>query len=237
MKMKIIGHRGVPSLELENTAASIKKAIELGVPMIEFDVHITRDRRVVLSHDASLGKLGGGDFLIADTTYAELQKHPLRNGEPVPLLSTVMEIVGPTPVIIEIKVLGAVQLVLDVIDAFPAAQVSIASPIYSQIAELKQLRPHLPGYIRVVTNPFDGFYTAKGIGADGLDLNFWLLNPLTYFMCRHSNMQLMVYTVNFRLLVRFIHLLYPKAMICTNYPQYYVPHKKLLERLPHVRRP
>jgi len=48
-----IGHRGTRGLMPENTIPAMTKAIELGCNTIEFDVHITKDGKVVVYHDAS----------------------------------------------------------------------------------------------------------------------------------------------------------------------------------------
>ena len=40
-----IGHRGARAYEVENTIESFKKAIELGVNAIEFDVRATKGRK------------------------------------------------------------------------------------------------------------------------------------------------------------------------------------------------
>lgn len=48
-----VGHRGARGLMPENTIPSFKKAIEVGANTIEFDVHITKDHKVVIYHDAS----------------------------------------------------------------------------------------------------------------------------------------------------------------------------------------
>ncbi|MDT3401903.1 glycerophosphodiester phosphodiesterase family protein [Mucilaginibacter terrae] len=48
-----IGHRGTRGLMPENTIPAMIKAIELGCNTIEFDVHITKDGKVVVYHDAS----------------------------------------------------------------------------------------------------------------------------------------------------------------------------------------
>lgn len=45
------GHRGCRGLMPENTIAAMIKAIDLGVTTIEMDVVITRDKKVILSHD------------------------------------------------------------------------------------------------------------------------------------------------------------------------------------------
>jgi glycerophosphoryl diester phosphodiesterase len=48
-----IGHRGTRGLMPENTIPSMTKAIEVGANTIEFDVHITKDKKVVVYHDES----------------------------------------------------------------------------------------------------------------------------------------------------------------------------------------
>ena len=45
------GHRGARGLMPENTIPAMLKAIDLGVTTIEMDVHITSDKKVILSHD------------------------------------------------------------------------------------------------------------------------------------------------------------------------------------------
>lgn len=46
-----IGHRGAPHYFPENTMASFKKALELGVNGLEFDICITKDKKLILFHD------------------------------------------------------------------------------------------------------------------------------------------------------------------------------------------
>ena len=50
-KFFIYGHRGVPSLEQENTIPSFQKAIELNYDGIELDVQITKDNKIIIYHD------------------------------------------------------------------------------------------------------------------------------------------------------------------------------------------
>ena len=51
MTFEIQGHRGARGLLPENTIPSFKKAIDLGVQTIELDVVISKDKKVVVSHD------------------------------------------------------------------------------------------------------------------------------------------------------------------------------------------
>ena len=47
----IIGHRGAPYHFPENTLASFQKALDLGANGLEFDICITKDKKLVLFHD------------------------------------------------------------------------------------------------------------------------------------------------------------------------------------------
>ena len=46
------GHRGTRGLMPENTIPAMKKALDLGVQTLELDVVISKDKQVVVSHDA-----------------------------------------------------------------------------------------------------------------------------------------------------------------------------------------
>jgi glycerophosphoryl diester phosphodiesterase len=54
-----IAHRGASAHAPENTLPAFRLAIRAGVPMIEFDVHQTKDRELVVVHDASLQRTTG----------------------------------------------------------------------------------------------------------------------------------------------------------------------------------
>ncbi|MDN5201506.1 glycerophosphodiester phosphodiesterase family protein [Fulvivirgaceae bacterium BMA10] len=50
--MEIQGHRGARGLSPENTIVAFEKAVDLGVGVLELDVVITKDKQVVISHEA-----------------------------------------------------------------------------------------------------------------------------------------------------------------------------------------
>ena len=52
---KFCAHRGLPVGFPENTIPSFAAAIALGADEIEFDVRITKDCELAVSHDAALG--------------------------------------------------------------------------------------------------------------------------------------------------------------------------------------
>lgn len=67
-----VAHRGLSSKAIENTIDSFKMASELPFFGIECDIHITKDRQIIVHHDSSIKRLTNIDLLIKDATYEEL---------------------------------------------------------------------------------------------------------------------------------------------------------------------
>jgi glycerophosphoryl diester phosphodiesterase len=107
----IIGHRGYHAKYPENTIASFEAAIEAGAIMIELDVMLSRDRKLVVIHDATLERTTNGHGSVADLTLAELKQLDAGNwvdtkfaGQTIPELSEVLDQAnGRTYINIEIK--------------------------------------------------------------------------------------------------------------------------------------
>ncbi len=100
-KIEIIAHRGFNDQFPENTMIAFKEALALGVDMIELDVHMTKDRKVVVHHDDILGRTVPGSGLIKNHTWKELQTLDAGSwfdqkfsGERIPLLEEVLELIG-----------------------------------------------------------------------------------------------------------------------------------------------
>jgi glycerophosphoryl diester phosphodiesterase len=70
----VYAHRGANLERPENTIEAFELALELGAHAIETDAHLTRDGRVVLSHDPSLERTTGVKLDIVDATYSELRR-------------------------------------------------------------------------------------------------------------------------------------------------------------------
>jgi glycerophosphoryl diester phosphodiesterase len=83
------GHRGNPAEYPENTLASFRSAIELGVDMIECDVHLSADGELVVIHDHTLERTTNGTGLVVQRSLAELRRLDAGNGERLPVLAEV----------------------------------------------------------------------------------------------------------------------------------------------------
>lgn len=69
----LYAHRGA-SLELpENTLEAFRLALDLGAHAIETDAHMTRDGRIVLSHDPTGERQCGVPRAISETTFEEVR--------------------------------------------------------------------------------------------------------------------------------------------------------------------
>ena len=103
-KVLVSGHRGESCFGLENTMYSFKRALSLGVDMIETDVHMTKDGHLILMHDDSVDRTTNGSGKIKDLTLVEIKKlDATKNAkikvepEAPPLLSEFLELMLKYP--------------------------------------------------------------------------------------------------------------------------------------------
>jgi glycerophosphoryl diester phosphodiesterase len=73
--LTIVGHRGAKGLALENTAPSMEAAIAYGVDMVEIDLRLSKDGRVVLLHDENAVARNGEIIHPQDYTYEQLRQY------------------------------------------------------------------------------------------------------------------------------------------------------------------
>ena len=114
-----IAHRGASGYEPENTLRSFQKAIELGVDVIEFDVHICKTGEVVVIHDDSVDRTTNGKGKIVDKTLGELKILDAGKGEKIPMLEEALDLIDRKAKInIELKGVGAVEPTAKIIRNF-----------------------------------------------------------------------------------------------------------------------
>jgi len=69
-----VAHRGHSIAYPENTLEAYRKAIELGVEMIECDVNITRDGTLVMMHDPTLDRTTTGTGRVSASIWEDIQQ-------------------------------------------------------------------------------------------------------------------------------------------------------------------
>lgn len=103
-------HRGLhDDLLPENSIAAFRAAKEAGFG-VELDIQFTADKQIVVFHDSDLARMCGVNKRVDSLTYDELQQYTLLHSDQrIPLLSDVLNVLGTTPVVCEIKSYGAVM--------------------------------------------------------------------------------------------------------------------------------
>jgi glycerophosphoryl diester phosphodiesterase len=94
--MIIFGHRGAPGFPRvgENTVASFRKALQSGATGLEFDVRRCGDAHLVVIHDETIDRTTNGTGPVAALSYDQLRRFNAGFGEPVPLLTDVLDQFG-----------------------------------------------------------------------------------------------------------------------------------------------
>ncbi len=113
----VIAHAG-SELYPTDTLYALREYADMGVDILEMDVHMTKDRQIILIHDETVDRTTNGTGDVREMTLAELQKldaghhwtnddgesYPLRgHGINIPTLEEVFMIFPDYPMIIEIK--------------------------------------------------------------------------------------------------------------------------------------
>lgn len=98
----ILGHRGSPLEAPENTLASLRRALDLGLDGVEYDVHSCASGEAILIHDETLDRTTDAHGYVRDKTLPELFGvdaggwfHRHFAGEPLPLLEEALDLSVP----------------------------------------------------------------------------------------------------------------------------------------------
>ncbi|KZE38506.1 hypothetical protein AV656_06265 [Bhargavaea cecembensis] len=72
--MEIFAHRGASGSRPENTMAAFRKAAELPIDGVEFDIHLSSDGVPVVIHDETVDRTTDGSGYVKDLTLNELKR-------------------------------------------------------------------------------------------------------------------------------------------------------------------
>ncbi len=75
----VSAHRGYWADSPENTLDAYQKAIDIGADIIEMDVRMTLDKKLVIFHDACLDRMTSGYGVLRDENWSDVSKLRLKN--------------------------------------------------------------------------------------------------------------------------------------------------------------
>lgn len=155
---EITAHRGDTINYPENTIPAFYQALEKKADWIELDVQLTKDKEVVVSHDANLKRISGIDKNIYDLDYEELKSIDISKNSSninIPLLSDVLKfgLINNIKLNIELKPYeddnALVQKVVSLIKKYRLEEkVVLTSGKYSILESIKNIDDKIKtGYI------------------------------------------------------------------------------------------
>ena len=109
----VIAHRGASAVAPENTMAAFRRAVALGADCIETDLHLSRDCRLVILHDATLNRTTSGNGPVKNHTLAELRALDAGRwfseefaGERLPTIEELLDYAGQTDLSLYLEIKG-----------------------------------------------------------------------------------------------------------------------------------
>ena len=199
----VIGHRGARGHVAENTVASVKKALELGVDGIEIDVFLCASGELVVFHDKTLEKLTDASGYIEELTLDSIHKITVLGREPIPTLSEVLDLTAGTTVLnIELKGTRTAAPTAAMLEAYFKAgtlkpeEVFISSFDWNEL-ELFYAATHEVA-IAVLTedDPVDAIPVAQKLNAFAINPNFRSLNEKNVRKIHAAGLKIYPWTIN-----------------------------------------
>lgn len=167
----VIAHRGGSELFFENTLTAFRMAQDLGVDAIECDVHLSKDKHLVVIHDPDLKRISGIDQRVSDLTFEEISQIDLKNGEHVPSLEQVLREID-VPIVVELKSPETMSALLDLFDRSPQLieKCVVISFFHEALLLLKARYPSIVTGALLAGFPVDPVSVVKSCKADIISL-------------------------------------------------------------------
>ncbi|MFS4455077.1 glycerophosphodiester phosphodiesterase [Maribacter sp. 2304DJ31-5] len=199
----VVGHRGAMGHETENTLASVQKALDLGVDMIEIDVFKIKSGEIVVFHDKIVDRLTNSDGKIEAYTISELKQLTLDGGHKIPVLQDVLKLID-NKIALNIELKGAntsgpVNLIMDNYireHHWPRQNFMISSFDWNELEIMRTLNPEVDIAVLTEENPINAIPVAKKLNAVAINPNFRTLNADVVSRIKKENLKIYTWTVN-----------------------------------------
>ncbi len=224
-KPLVIGHRGAMGHETENTLASIQKALDLGVDMIEIDVFKIKGGEIVVFHDDTVDRLTNGGGNIEDYNIYDLKKLTLDGGHKIPMLQDVLKLIDKkTALNIELKGAGTVDRVNFIMEYYIKEKgwqlddFLISSFRWDELQAMRDKNPNVPIAVLTGKDALEGLATAKQLQAVAINPEFSGLDQGVVDQLHAAELKVFPYTVNEPSDIERMEELQVDGII-TNYPE------------------
>ena len=224
-KPLVIGHRGAMGHETENTLASIQKAMDLGVDMIEIDVFKIKSGETVVFHDVDVERLTDSIGHIEDYNFEDLQKLTLIGNHKIPTLQEVLNVIDKKVQLnIELKGSNTADRVNFIINYYikekgwPIDKFLISSFKWEELQAMRALNAQVPIAILVFGDPLNALEIGKELQAVAINPYFEDLTLENVNEIKKAGFKIYPWTVNEPEEIEAVERLGVDGII-TNYPE------------------
>lgn len=210
---KVIAHRGASGYAPENTFAAMKKAKELGIDWVEFDVMLAGCGEAIVIHDDRLNRTTSGKGKVAKIPYTEIRQldagswyAPEFSSERVPTLQAMIEFLSQWELHANVEIkpsphqdrVTAQKTVMIIREHWPTnlsfplvSSFSVESLVAARSADESLALGLLLGKWRK-----DWQHVASDLRCVSIHVKQKLLNPKRVAEIKNAGYQLLAYTVN-----------------------------------------
>jgi len=202
-KPLVIGHRGAMGHETENTLASIQKAMDLGVDMIEIDVFNIASGETVVFHDDRVERLTNGGGKIEEYGIIDLKRLTLDGNHKIPMLQDVLKLIDhKVRLNIELKGANTANRVNFITDYYikdkgwALHDFLISSFKWDELKAMRALNKNIPIAILTERDPLQAIPIAEQLDAEAINPNFESLNEEIVNKIHKAGFKVYTWTVN-----------------------------------------
>ncbi len=202
-KPLVIGHRGAMGHETENTLASVQKAMDLGVDMIEIDVFKIKSGEIVVFHDQMVDELTNGGGNIEDYYLTDLRGLILDGGHSIPMLQDVLKLIDNKVVLnIELKGANTADKVNQAITFYTEKRgwspenFIISSFNWEELKKMRSLNASVAIAILTEGNPLEALAIGKELNAVAINPAFDNLDADIVKQIKEAGFKIYTWTVN-----------------------------------------
>src|SRR5882724_8655327 len=191
----IIAHRGFSGRYLENTLASVRAALELGVDLVEIDVQETRDGELIVFHDYRLNRMCGVRGRVRHRTLAEIQR---LNSQVPTLREMLIACRGRARVLIEIKRADPRKVAEAIAKLRMEREVVVFALSVVRMKQFAAAAPSVPRFGLIARNPLWAMRRLKAaVNIEGLGISRRLVtSPRVVQRIQRRGWKVFVWTVN-----------------------------------------
>ena len=199
----VVGHRGARGHVAENTVASVKKALALGVDGIEIDVFVCATGELVVFHDKTLEKLTDATGYIETLDLDSIRKITVLGREPIPTLVEVLDAIN-AEVVLNIELKGArtakptyalLKKYFDEGKLMPS-DVFISSFDWNELELFYQETKEVPIAVLTEDDPLDAIPVALGLKAFAINPNHKSLTKSNVNKIHAAGLKIYPWTIN-----------------------------------------